>query len=171
MSDPQTLYCYLHPDRPTTLRCNRCDRPICVADARRVPTGYRCPDCVKQQQKVFDTAVWYDYVVAFAVAGLLSGLGSFIVTLVSGFFFGLGVIFLAPMAGGVMGNIILQAIHKHRSRELFMTAAGGMIAGALPVMLVLLLGGSLLPLLWQGVYLALAVPAAYTQISGIRIGR
>ena len=52
----ETLYCYVHPTRETSLRCNNCDRPICAACAVRTPTGYRCRECVKRQQKVFDTS-------------------------------------------------------------------------------------------------------------------
>jgi hypothetical protein len=65
-----------------------------------------------------------------------------------------------------------------------MTSAIGMVAGALPALLqfslpVLLgvlgggcpgLGGYFLPAIWEVVYLFMAVPAAYTQISGIRLG-
>jgi hypothetical protein len=183
MTQPDTLYCYIHPNRPTTLRCNRCDRPICAECAIRTPTGYRCPECVKQQQKKFDTAVWYDYIVAFVVAAIGSGIASGLILVVSGFFYGLLVLFIAPAAGGVIGNLVLRFIKNRRSRPLFMTAAIGMVAGALPALLFIslpaLLGllsfgfrgvGGLLPAIWEVVYLFMAVPAAYTQISGIRIG-
>ena len=53
-----TLYCYVHPDRETGLRCNRCERPICADCAVLTPTGYRCKECVREQKKVFDTAEW-----------------------------------------------------------------------------------------------------------------
>ena len=55
-----------------------------------------------------------------------------------------------------------------------------MVAGALPALLIsglpLLIGGarglgSLLPAIWEVVYLFMAVPAAYTQISGMKLGR
>lgn len=184
MTQPDTLYCYIHPNRPTTLRCNRCDRPICAECAIRTPTGYRCPECVKQQQKRFDTALWYDYIVAFMVAAIGSAIASGLILVVSGFFFGILVLFIAPGAGGVIGNLVLRFIKNRRSRPLFLTAAVGIVAGALPALLFVslpaLLGllaggfrgiGGLLPAIWEVVYLFLAVPAAYTQISGIRIGR
>ncbi len=183
MTQSDTLYCYIHPNRPTTLRCNRCDRPICAECAIRTPTGYRCPECVKQQQKKFDTAVWYDYIVAFVVAAIGSGIASGLILVVSGFFFGILVLFIAPAAGGVVGNLVLRFIKNRRSRPLFLTAAIGMVVGALPALLFVslpaLLGvlsvgfrglTSLLPAIWEVVYLFLAVPAAYTQISGLRIG-
>jgi hypothetical protein len=93
------------------------------------------------------------------------------------------VLFLAPGAGAVIGNIVLRFIKNRRSRPLFTTAAVGMVAGALPALLLFslpaLLGilaggfrglGGILPAIWEIVYLFMAVPAAYTQISGIRIG-
>ncbi len=183
-NDPTTLYCYVHPSRPTTLRCNRCERPICTECAILTPTGYRCKECVRAQQKVFDTAQWYDYITAFVVAAIASGITSVLVLLASGIFFGILILFLAPGAGAVIGNIILRFIRNRRSRALFTTAAIGMVVGglpaifmfSLPALLAVLSGsfsagfGALLPAIWQIVYLFLAVPAAYTQISGIRIG-
>jgi len=143
------------------------------------PTGYRCPECIRSQQKVFDTALWYDYLTAFFSAAVGSAIASWLVVLISGFFFGIGVLLLAPGAGAVIGNLVLRVIGHRRSRPLFTTAAAGMIAGALPALLItgvpLLLNGfrglgALLPAIWEIVYLFMAVPAAYTQISGLKIG-
>jgi hypothetical protein len=183
VTQTDTLYCYVHPKRPTTLRCNRCERPICAQCAIRTPTGYRCKECVRAQQKVFDTAVWSDYVIAFVVAAIGSGIASALVLAVSFIFFGLLILFLAPGAGVVIGNIVLRFIKNRRSRPLFLTAAVGMVVGALPALILIslpaligvLYGGfqglvGLLPAIWEVVYLFMAVPAAYTQISGIRIG-
>ncbi len=183
MTQTDTLYCYVHPTRATTLRCNRCERPICAQCAVRTPTGYRCKECVRTQQKIFDTAVWYDYLVAFIVAAIGSGIASVLVLLVSGIFFGLLILFLAPGAGVAIGNIVLRFIRNRRSRLLFLTSAAGMVVGALPVLIMFSLPAlmtvlygrleglaALLPAIWEVVYLFLAVPAAYTQISGIRIG-
>lgn len=182
-NQPETLYCYIHPNRPTTLRCNRCDRPICAQDAILTPTGYRCPECIRSQQKVFDTAVWYDYLTAFITSAVGSGLTSLLVLLVSNIFFGLLVLLLAPGAGALIGNVVLRVTGHRRSRPLFLTAVAGMVAGALPALLLVtlpaLLGvlggasaglGGLLPAIWEVVYLFMAVPAAYTQISGLKIG-
>ena len=84
----------------------------------------------------------------------------------------------------MIGNIVLRFIRNRRSRALFLTSAIGIVAGAvpalilfaLPLLLAMLSGGAnaglgaLLPAIWEVVYLFMAVPAAYTQISGIRIG-
>ena len=184
MTQTDTLYCYVHPNRATSLRCNRCERPICAECAIRTPTGYRCKECVREQQKKFDTAVWYDYVVAFLVAAIGSAIASVLVRLVSGFFFGLIVLFIAPGAGVFIGNMVLRFIKNRRSRPLFLTAGAGMVVGALPALFIVslpvLLGllsgdarllGGLLPAIWEVVYLFLAVPSAYAQLSGIRLTR
>ncbi|MGE5777617.1 MAG: B-box zinc finger protein, partial [Chloroflexota bacterium] len=79
MTESTTLHCYIHPNRETSLRCNNCDRPICVSCAVRTPTGYRCRECVKGQLKIFDTAEWYDYISGFIVAAFISGIAAFLV--------------------------------------------------------------------------------------------
>ncbi|MFU8773748.1 MAG: B-box zinc finger protein, partial [Anaerolineales bacterium] len=71
----EELFCVNHPQTETTLRCNRCEDPICARCAVLTPTGYRCKDCIRGLQKSFDTAEWYDYGVSFILAGFLSYLG------------------------------------------------------------------------------------------------
>lgn len=172
------VYCARHPNQETTLRCNRCDTPICSKCAVRTPTGYRCPDCVRGQQKIFETARWYDYPVAFVLTAVLSYLGSQLVSY-TGFF----TLFIAPIAGVVIAEVVRVVIRRRRSKRLFQVIALGAALGALPILLLYVLGslGSLVgggmgglsglfPLLWQGFYAFTVTSTVYYRLGGIRIG-
>jgi len=181
------LTCYIHPNRPTLLRCNNCERPICVSCAVRVPTGYRCKECVQGQLKKFDTALWYDYVVVFFSGAILSAIASLIALMLSSIFWGLFVLVLGPLAGATMGNLARRFVKNRRSNALNIMFAVGIVMGALPMLFGLGLyglfaliagGGSvlanfsgLIPLFVQFAYLVTAVPAAYSQFSGLFIRR
>jgi len=174
MTETPTLTCYVHPDRETSLRCNRCEQPICAQCAVRTPTGYRCRQCVREQQKVFDTAEWYDYLIGFGVAAGLSLAASVILVVISGF---LGFLMwfvsfaIAGSAGVIIANLTQSALRKRRSRRLFWLVAAGVMVGALPVVLFLLLTGNLYSIIWQGLYLFVATPTVYARISGFQFTR
>ena len=174
MTQSTTLYCYVHPDRETALRCNNCDRPICAACAVRTPTGYRCRECVRGQQKVFNTSEWYDYITGFSVAVLLSAVASFLVTFIGGIgFFGWFLIAAgAPTAGVAIAESVRLVTGRRRSRPLFMTVAVGVVLGALPVILFqLFFAGNMFGILFQVIYLVIAVPVVYSRLSGIQLFR
>jgi B-box zinc finger len=166
-------YCANHPGVETTLHCNKCGKPICSRCAVLTPTGYRCKECVRGQQKIFVTAVWYDYVLGFVVAGILSFLASLLAGLVAGIgFIGWFLIFIgAPSAGAVIAEGVRLATRRHRARALFLTVAAGVVLGALPSILIQLIGFNLFGLIFQVIYLILAVPVVYTRLSGIQLFR
>lgn len=174
-SDPATLYCYRHPDRETMLRCSRCERPICSECAVLTPTGYRCKECIRGQQKVFETALSVDYPVAFILAGGLAFGGS-IVAGAMGFF----TIFIAPLVGIVIAEVVRWAVRKRRAPALFRLTAAGAALGAAPLLLIRLIGtfvalaggagaGGLLGLVWLGLYAFLVTSTAYYRLSGIQL--
>lgn len=39
--------CYRHPDRATGIRCQRCDRHVCVDCRHQASVGVHCPECTK----------------------------------------------------------------------------------------------------------------------------
>ena len=78
--ETSTLYCANHPTQETSLRCNRCEKPVCSKCIVLTPTGYRCKQCVQGQQRSFDTARWVDYPLAFFTAAILSFFGSWLAT-------------------------------------------------------------------------------------------
>lgn len=171
---PTVLYCANHPQTATTLRCNRCNKPICTKCAVLTPTGYRCRECVRGQQKAFETARWYDYPVAFILAGVLSLLGSLLASRL-GFF----IIFLAPIAGGIVAEVVRFAVGRRRSKRLFILATLGAASGSLLIVLSLLLPffaglvigagglGFLLQLIWPVVYAFLVTSTVYYRLGGI----
>jgi hypothetical protein len=158
-----------------TLRCNKCGKPITPEEAVQTPTGYRCRDCVRQQQKVFDTSQPLDVVWGFLIAVLLSFIGSFIASLI-GFF----TVLLAPAAGVAVAEAVRVVTKKRRSKRLFRIVAAAVIIGGLPLIIInlytlfvwLAVGSfnlfSLLPLAYQVLYLVLAVPSTYYRLSGSR---
>lgn len=165
------ITCYVHPNRPTTLRCNRCERPICPTCAVRTPTGYRCKECVRGQQKIFETAQWVDYVAGFITAAVLGGISSLLVGLIgsmAGFF----AWFLIAAATSTVGVIIAEACRfvtrRHRSRALFITVAAGMVVGAIPVILSTLMTMNIFGLVFLAIYLFVAVPIVYSRLSGFQ---
>ena len=173
MTESTTLYCYVHPNRETSLRCNNCNRPICASCAVRTPTGYRCKECVRERQKTFDTSEWYDYLLGFIVAGALSAVATFLVSLIGGIgFFGWIIIFAgAPTAAVIIAEGVRLVTSRHRSRSLFITVAAGVVLGALPVILYQALTLNLFGILFQVIYLVIAVPLIYTRLSGIQLFR
>ena len=166
-------YCANHPGVETTLHCNKCGKPICSRCAVLTPTGYRCKECVRGQQKIFVTAVWYDYLLGFVVAGILSFLASLLAGLVAGIgFIGWFLIIIgAPSAGAVIAEGVRLATRRHRARALFLTVAAGVVLGALPSILIHLIDFNLFGLIFQVIYLILAVPVVYTRLSGIQLFR
>ena len=117
-----------HLEEAITLRCNRCGKPITPSEAILTPTGYRCSDCVRQQQKVFDTSKPQDYILGFIIAVLLGYLGSWIASLINFF-----TILLAPAIGVGIAEAIRLITKKRRSKHLFLLVILGIILGGLPI--------------------------------------
>jgi hypothetical protein len=166
-------YCANHPGVETSLRCNKCGKPICAKCAVRTPTGYRCKECVRGQLKIFDTARWYDYLLGFLIAAILGFLASLLARLVSGLSF-IGWILIvvgAPSAGMIIAEGVRLATRKHRSRALFITIAAAVVVGALPVILIQVFTLNIFGLIFQGIYLFIATPIVYTRLSGIQLNR
>ncbi len=169
--ESETLYCYVHPNRQTVLRCNRCERPICTSCAVLTPTGYRCKECVRGQQKIFDTTRWYDYPLAVIIAGGLALIASLI-----GSRFGFFTILVAPIAGTIIAEAVRGVTRRRRSKNLLWAATGATFIGAILITLVSFFSlagaggvGMILSFLWPAVFAVLATSAVYYRLSGIRL--
>jgi hypothetical protein len=173
MSDEMTLalYCANHPDRETMLRCNRCEKPICYQCAVLTPVGYRCKECVRQQQNVYYNAERFDLPIAAAIGFALgAGAGALAYTFLNliGWFSFLIAFFVGPAAGGLIAEAIRQGVRRRRARGMKWVAAGACLLGILLGGLLLL---ALLGLMPRGLvrldvllFAALAASAVYARL-------
>jgi hypothetical protein len=163
VENAQTLVCANHPGRNTHLRCNRCGKPICSSCANATPVGYRCPECIREQEDVYFTATPVNYLLAALVALPLSLLAGWLATLL-----GFWSIFLAAFAGTLIGRVAFRAAGRRRGRWLphMVTACVilGAVLPALPYVAALLLGQFSLQLLFTGIYIVMATGATYYQM-------
>lgn len=164
-ADVEVLYCYIHPDRETGLRCVQCGRPICGTCAQLTPVGQICPECRKARRPAN-----YQFSAGNALAGGLAALGigllaSIAVVFVSQLpFLGL---FLAIAAGPTVGELAVRASDKltrtKRGRGMRLAVAGGLVAGTLPLLIILILSPSLLTAIGL-LYTVLAATTAATRL-------
>ncbi|MCP4536953.1 MAG: hypothetical protein GY832_07380 [Chloroflexi bacterium] len=170
MSEP--LYCVNHSTTETYLRCNRCGQPICPKCAVQTPVGYRCRDCINVQQKVFYADFRpADYVIAAIVTLPLALIAGWILPRLGWY-----TIILGPITGGGIAEVARWAIRRRRGRHTWIVVCACIVVGALPQLLLSLLFivgspemivsafGSILRLLWFGVYLVTAAGAAYARL-------
>ena len=141
------------------LRCNRCGKPICTRCAVQTPVGYRCKECVGQQQAAFYSGGAFDYVIGGAIALVLGGIASYLMTMLGAWFFAL---ILGPTIGIGIAELVRLAVRRRRSRYLWLVVGAGLVVGALPAMLLAL--ASLWGLLTLGLFLLLAVGAATARL-------
>lgn len=165
----EVLYCANHPDVETLLRCNRCGKPICMKCAVQTPVGYRCRECVSNQQKVYFNAVGSDNLIAFGVGLMVSAIAAPLVgLLIGGFgFLGLIIAFVAgSAAGSALAQIIRRSVGRRRGKYLPLFALIGIVIGVLVGNWGFLIFIGVFPLfqLPMLLFTALALASAYPQL-------
>ena len=133
-AEDHSLFCANHPTRETLLRCNRCNKPICMECAVRTPVGFRCRKCVNEQRRVFFTGTRADYPIAAAVGFVVAGITSLLFYILGGAFgfFGFFIAFLiGPAVGGSVAGIIHSAVGRRRSPHLGWVATISVALGAI----------------------------------------
>ncbi len=153
-SDKVTTFCVNHPRVETGLRCNRCDNPICAHCAKLTPVGYRCQQCLRQQQDIFYTGLPVDYIIVFIVSLAVAAGGAYLVSFL-GFFLAL---FVSPTAGILAANLSWQAVGRRRSHHLWIAACAGIVVATMGVVMYRP------AMLRLGIYIALAVSTAYSRL-------
>jgi hypothetical protein len=157
MQDERT-FCAVHPDRETSLQCNKCGRYMCVQCAVSTPVGYRCKECVRGHEDKFFNATPADPAIVFVVCAVLAGVGAFIAGQFGGFALLLILIASAPV-GGFISEMAIRAIQRRRGRYVPVAAAVGTALGGLsPLLYILAMTGIFLPnltiLLFAGIVTA-----------------
>jgi len=151
-------YCYRHPTVETNLRCKKCGKYICSKCARRTPTGYICPDCLREQENRFYTGGLGDYPLAVLVALPLSliagGLFTFLIGSI-GWFSWLIAFFLSPIVAGFIAEAVRWAVRRRRSRYLAHVVVGSLVGGVAPFLVLMLLAGSFYGLIVPGIFLVM----------------
>jgi hypothetical protein len=128
------MFCANHPDRETLLRCNRCEKPICLECAVQTPVGYRCKECVREHQNIYYNALpkddWIALGISFLVAAIATPLIALLFGIVNWFFFQLMIaVFIGGTAGASLAQIIRQAVKRRRSRNMRWFALAGILLG------------------------------------------
>jgi hypothetical protein len=164
----EVLYCANHPDTETTLRCNRCGKPVCVRCVELTEVGYRCKECIREQQNKFFTAVSTDYVIVAVVSFLLAAIAAPVIEVllgIFGLFFGIIIaVFLGPAVGGVAATIIRRSVGRRRGRYMGIVAVVAIILGMLLGILVAAPFGVRVNLIPLGVFLFLALSTIYASL-------
>lgn len=153
--DSEMHFCAVHPQRDTELRCNRCDRYMCIDCAKRTPVGYTCRECVRGHENKFYQGTLIDYALVAAISAI-GGALTVILTALVGFLL-LGFI-IAPAIGGATAQFALQVTGRRRGRNsgyvsagalLLGGAAGGLLTGAVGI--------------FSLIFLALAASASFAR--------
>ncbi|HNT74204.1 MAG TPA: hypothetical protein PKH77_04185 [Anaerolineae bacterium] len=167
-NEEEVQYCKWHSKTETTLACYQCGTPICIRCARRTPVGYICPDCLRGRKQRFEQARPTDYIIVASIA-LVLGFIANILPLVGWY-----VIFLSPLAGIGIAEVVWRAVGRRYSSHLWWVVGASLVVSSAPVFLLSLLSsiGSIsagntwgvVGLIWVALHVALIVGAAVGRL-------
>jgi len=143
----ELTYCAVHPDRETGLRCNKCERYMCVQCAVQTSVGYRCRECVRQVDDKFFTGTNNDNLIVGAISAIGTGVVSFIGVQSFIAYQILAAFFIALVLGGVLAEFGLRAVQRRRGRYSPIVAG---VSSAVGGLLGAMLAGFQLQFLIQG---------------------
>ena len=138
---------------------------------RRADSIVSLTGCGERTTKFFDTSEGMTTIWLY-VAAILSGIAySSYIDRGLGFFGWFLIAAGAPTAAVAIAEGVRLVTRKRRSRPLFITVAVGVVLGALPIALFQLMSMNLFGILFQVIYLVIAVPVVYSRLSGIQLFR
>ena len=165
-AEEERIFCTNHRTVETMLRCNKCDRPMCVRCVRLTDVGYRCKECITGQQTIYFNAQSLDYPIAFGVGFIVCAIASPLAGLLLGRlgFFGLWIaVLIGSAAGGILAEMIRRAIARRRGRYLWVVAIGGILLGVLVGNIAIFLFSGFFPLVTL-VFTGLALSTTYARL-------
>lgn len=169
--ETKVMYCANHPNVETLLRCSKCGKPICAQCGIRTLVGIRCRECANLQRSPMYVVGINDILRATIAALPLSVLAGLVMNQL-GLFFSL---FLGPIVGGGIAELVSRATHGKRGVEMQILVSVCIVLGSLLPALYLsgglsshfaLTGLSLVALIYRFnvVYLILSVGAALARL-------
>lgn len=121
-----TLRCARHPQVETSLRCSRCDKPICPRCMVMTPVGARCPDCARSRpHPLFDVGPVL-YARAIAAALVIAIVGGTILQIVRPFA-SFGYFLLVMGLAYVAGGLVSRAANRKTGRGLQVVAGASVV--------------------------------------------
>ncbi len=165
----QPMFCANHPETETYLRCNKCGKPICLKCAELTEVGYRCKECIREQQNVFYNALTADNWIAFAVAAGITLVAWPIVAYllrITGFFGWIIAALVGSGAGAALAQIIRNSVGRRRGRYIRHFTLAGIVVGLVLSGFITMTFAGFAPFFsLQGLlFLVLAMAAAYQTL-------
>ncbi len=133
INNDEVLYCCNHPDRQTTIRCMKCNRPVCLECAVSTPKGYICKDCLEKQKRRFASNENQELLLACLIPGSFGLIGSLILSKIP--VSGLVCLIMGPLLGIAASKIVNSLTNDRKSssiNQVMILSAG--IGGALPLL-------------------------------------
>jgi len=114
----------------TTLRCSKCDRPICAKCLVQTPVGARCPECARLYKLPTYTVSVTRYLMAAAVSAVLAVVIGYVWGLIAKRvpYFDLNLLVGLPL-GYAIGEMASLAVNRKRSLGLAAIGAAGVAIG------------------------------------------
>lgn len=169
--EEEALYCEVHPERETMLRCNRCGRLMCTDCAVRHPVGLRCRECVNNTRspiyQVDGRTTLKTLLATLVVATPISLLVFIFGDLVVGFgIFGWIIGFMIGGAiGRAMGSLVQRLVPRKRGTRIQQAVGVGIVLSSLLAGAgLLLIFGRLPNLILILIYFISAIPAAVASL-------
>jgi hypothetical protein len=110
---------------------------MCTKCARRTPVGYRCRECVSNQQATFFNSQPLDPLIQLIVSAILSTVAAALIGLIGGAM-GIFLLFLitipaSAFAGGLIADIAHRAAGRRHGRYGWLAVGAGVVLGALVI--------------------------------------